>query len=95
MLEKLNVVIVVMEIIQIVVIVIVILIIVIAVVVIISNISDSKRQQTTTVDNKRLFNGFFLTRVASLQHEPINIKNHASKDIWMCPIRHRSNSGHH
>ena len=57
--------------------------------------ADSKRQQTTTVDNKRLFNGFFLTRVASLQHEPINLKNHASKDIWMCPIRHRSYSGHH
>ena len=58
-------------------------------------IPDSKRQQTTTVDNKRLFNGFFLTRVASLQHEPINLKNYASKDIWMCPIRHRSDSGHH
>ena len=36
---------------------------------IIKNISDSKRQQTTTVDYKRLFNGFFLTRIASLQHE--------------------------
>ena len=32
-------------------------------------ISDSKRQQTTTVDNKRLINGFFLTKVASLRHE--------------------------
>ena len=31
-----------------------------------SIIPDSKRQQTTTVDNKRLINGFFLTRVASL-----------------------------
>ena len=30
-------------------------------------ILDSKRQQTTTVDNKRLFNGLVLTRVASLQ----------------------------
>ena len=27
---------------------------------------DSKRQQTTTVDYKRLFNGLILTRVASL-----------------------------
>ena len=32
-----------------------------------SNISDNKRQQTTTVDNKRLINGLVLTRVASLQ----------------------------
>ena len=32
-----------------------------------SIIPDSKRQQTTTVDNKRLFNGFFLTGFASLQ----------------------------
>jgi translation elongation factor P/translation initiation factor 5A len=33
----------------------------------INNIPDSKRQQTTTVDYKRLFNGLVLTRVASLQ----------------------------
>ena len=32
-----------------------------------NNISDSKRQQTTTVDNKRLFNDLILTRIASLQ----------------------------
>ena len=31
------------------------------------NISDSKRQQTTTVDNKRLINGLFLTDGVSLQ----------------------------
>ena len=62
---------------------------------IIKNISDNKRQQTTTVDNKRLFNGFFLTRVASLQHETLNTKNYASKNIWMCPFRHRSDSSHH
>jgi len=30
-------------------------------------IPDSKRQQTTTVDNKRLINGFFLTGFASLR----------------------------
>ena len=36
-----------------------------------SIISDSKRQQTTTVDYKRLINGFFLTRFASLQHKTI------------------------
>ena len=32
-----------------------------------NNLSDSKRQQTTTVDNKRLINGFILTRIASLR----------------------------
>ena len=32
-----------------------------------NNLSDSKRQQTTTVDNKRLINGLVLTRVAPLQ----------------------------
>ena len=32
-----------------------------------NNIPDSKRQQTTTVDYKRLINGFILTGVASLQ----------------------------
>ena len=35
----------------------------------ISNLSDSKRQQTTTVDNKRLINGFVLASVVSLQGE--------------------------
>jgi hypothetical protein len=34
-----------------------------------SIIPDSKRQQTTTVDYKRLINGFFLTGFASLQRE--------------------------
>ena len=33
----------------------------------INNLSDNKRQQTTTVDNKRLINGFVLTGLASLQ----------------------------
>jgi hypothetical protein len=32
-----------------------------------SKLSDNKRQQTTTVDYKRLINGFFLTKVVSLQ----------------------------
>ena len=32
-----------------------------------NNIPDSKRQQTITVDYKRLINGFILTGVASLQ----------------------------
>ena len=36
---------------------------------IIRNISDSKRQQTTTVDNKRLFNGLVLTRVVTLHRQ--------------------------
>jgi hypothetical protein len=39
---------------------------------IINNIFDSKRQQTTAVDNKRLFNGLVLTRLASLQHQTTN-----------------------
>ena len=34
-----------------------------------NNIPDSKRQQTTTVDNKCLINGFILTRVASLHRK--------------------------
>ena len=32
-----------------------------------NKIPDSKRQQTTTVDNKRLINSFILTRFALLQ----------------------------
>ena len=32
-------------------------------------ISDSKRQQTTTVDYKRLINGFVLTWFASLRYK--------------------------
>ena len=34
-----------------------------------SNKPDSKRQQTTTVDNKRLINGLVLTSVVSLRHQ--------------------------
>ena len=34
-----------------------------------SIIPDSKRQQTTTVDNKRLINGFVLTGFALLQRK--------------------------
>ena len=34
-----------------------------------SIIPDSKRQQTTTVDNKRLINGFILTDSVSLRQE--------------------------
>ena len=34
---------------------------------IINNIPDSKRQQTTTVDNKRLINGLVLTEFPSLR----------------------------
>ena len=33
-----------------------------------NNIPDSKRQQTTTVDNKCLFNGFIFKGDASLQN---------------------------
>ena len=60
-----------------------------------SIIPDNKRQQTTTVDYKRLINGFFLTVVFPLQHQSLKIKSYVSKDIWMCPFRHRSHSGHH
>ena len=34
-----------------------------------NKISDNKRQQTTTVDYKRLFNGLFLTSVVSLHRQ--------------------------
>ena len=34
-----------------------------------NKISDSKRQQTTTVDYKRLINGFILKRFALLQRK--------------------------
>ena len=34
-----------------------------------NNISDSKRQQTTTVDNKRLINGLVLTSVVTLHRQ--------------------------
>ena len=36
---------------------------------IINTIFDSKRQQTTTVDNKRLFNGLVLTNYFSLRRK--------------------------
>ena len=36
---------------------------------ILKNLPDSKRQQTITVDYKRLFNGFVLTGFAILQHK--------------------------
>ena len=42
-----------------------------------NNISDSKRQQTTTVDNKRLFNGLVLIDDVSLRRE--NIK---TSSLW-------------
>ena len=34
-----------------------------------NNIPDSKRQQTTTVDNKRLINGLVLTSVITLHRQ--------------------------
>ena len=34
-----------------------------------NNISDSKRQQTFTVDYKRLFNGLLLTSVVTLHRQ--------------------------
>jgi len=53
---------------------------------IINNKSDSKRQQTTTVDNKRLFNGLVLTRFASLRHNS-NSYDYGPKE--------KENHGHH
>ena len=41
-----------------------------------NKISDSKRQQTTTVDYKRLINGFVLTGFAFLQREKQILKTH-------------------
>jgi len=35
----------------------------------INSLPDSKRQQTTTVDNKRLINGLFLAEFAILRRE--------------------------
>ena len=58
-----------------------------------SNISDSKRQQTTTVDYKRLFNGFVLTKGISLRYNKQKNKNMAKKDtetkleITICDIK--------
>jgi len=45
----------------------------------ISNISDSKRQQTTTVDYKRLINGFVLTIVFTLQPKNNSMLFHVNK----------------
>ena len=43
---------------------------------------DSKRQQTTTVDYKRLINGFFLTRFTSLRHNSNSLDyDHEEKEI--------------
>ena len=39
-----------------------------------NNISDNKRQQTTTVDYKRLINGFILTEFSSLQGQNKTLK---------------------
>ena len=57
-------------------------------VLIFSNLSDSKRQQTTTVDYKRLFNGFFLTSVVVLQHENLFITKQYKhvKIYYLCPF---------
>ena len=42
-------------------------------------ISDSKRQQTTTVDYKRLINGYFLTNFVTLQR-----KNNSTQNVNEC-----------
>ena len=44
-----------------------------------SIIPDNKRQQTTTVDYKRLINGFVLTGFAFLQREKTNSQNPPQK----------------
>jgi hypothetical protein len=41
----------------------------------INNKSDSKRQQTTAVDYKRLINGLVLTSVVTLHRQPIDRAN--------------------
>ena len=43
-----------------------------------NTITDSKRQQTTTVDYKRLFNGFFLTNIVILHRENKSPQNNAT-----------------
>ena len=54
------------------------------IILIFNNKPDSKRQQTTTVDYKRLINGFVLTRVASLRQSKlyyhVQTKEKPSKD---------------
>ena len=40
-----------------------------------NNISDSKRQQTTTVDYKRLINGLVLTSVVTLHRQTSTMRN--------------------
>jgi len=44
------------------------------------NISDSKRQQTTTVDNKRLINGLVLTSVVTLHRQTDSSANSPTKE---------------
>ena len=44
-------------------------------------IPDSKRQQTTTVDYKRLINGFFLTNSVTLQHQICNTMEYCISTI--------------
>jgi hypothetical protein len=49
-----------------------------------NKIPDSKRQQTTTVDNKRLINGFILTGFAFLHGKTQKLKIHdESKDFLL------------
>jgi hypothetical protein len=51
------------------------------------NLSDSKRQQTTTVDYKRLFNGFVLVGFAILQQKTkritMNTREYKTVDVPM------------
>ena len=44
-----------------------------------NNISDSKRQQTTTVDYKRLINGLVLTSVVTLHRQILRQKGRHNK----------------
>ena len=46
-----------------------------------SIISDSKRQQTTTVDYKRLINGFVLADDVTLQYKTINLQQWKHQSI--------------
>ena len=49
----------------------------------INTISDSKRQQTTAVDYKRLINGFFLTNSVILRHQISKRWNTAFQQLWI------------
>ena len=46
-----------------------------------SIIPDSKRQQTTTVDYKRLINGFVLSDDVTLQYKTINLQQWKHQSI--------------